>query len=355
MNNFKDYLNFSSNLSDNLYRLQLIALTEAKKKKEKKEKKANKDYDGDGKVESGSDEYLGSRSNAIKKAISKREGKDLKENSGLIDGRYDPELKRVVTADGRRKKMGGHLPDVLSVDFPSYGVNRFKQEFNPKNSSSSDSDLDAMRKKAEEIGGIPMPDKSSSDIIDMRKKAAEMGGITDDMINEPIPSSSGTSILPNVSHYQAYKRLRSRINFDDKEYPVRIQKKSIRDVAQDLLNPFKKNQNKLSESKEKMPTEMMVDFFVNNSTKGFEPEDAEMYTPLPPEIHKQILPHVDKAVLMIGQGGRIPEDANLPEHINDLSKAIGILDKAGHGNHPAAHFLDRIRDTINDEHMSRRR
>jgi len=69
MNNFKDYLNFSSNLSDNLYRLQLIALTEAKKKKEKKEKKANKDYDGDGKVESGSDEYLGSRKKAIEKAI----------------------------------------------------------------------------------------------------------------------------------------------------------------------------------------------------------------------------------------------------------------------------------------------
>jgi hypothetical protein len=189
MNNFKDYLNFSSNLSDNLYRLRLIALTEAKKKKEKKanKDKANKDYDGDGEIESGTEEYLGSRKKAIKKAIDK------------------------------------------------------------------------------------------------------------------------------------------------------------------------KNQNKLSESKEKMPTEMMAGFFVNNSTEGSEPEDAEMYTPLPSEIHKQILPHVENAVLMIGQGGRIPEDANLPKHINDLSKAIGILDKAGHGNHPAAHFLDRIRDTINDEHMSRRR
>jgi hypothetical protein len=247
MNNLTEYY---KKLCEDLMGQRMVLEAKIKEEKHKKKHKkhakddksdkADKDYDGDGEVESDSEEYLGSRSNAIKKAIAKREGKDLKENSGLIDGRYDPELKRVVTADERRKRMGGRLP----IDFPSYGVNRFKQEFNPKNSSSSDSDLDAMRKKAEEIGGIPMPDKSSSDIIDMRKKAAEMGGITDDMINEPIPSSSGTSILPNVSDYQPYKRLRSRINYDDKEYPVHIEKKSIRDVGQDLLNLFKNDSPK---------------------------------------------------------------------------------------------------------------
>ena len=36
------------------------------------EKKAKKDYDGDGKVESGKDEYFGSRDKAIKKAMAKR-------------------------------------------------------------------------------------------------------------------------------------------------------------------------------------------------------------------------------------------------------------------------------------------
>lgn len=36
------------------------------------EKKANKDYDGDGKVESGKDEYFGSRDKAIKKAMKKK-------------------------------------------------------------------------------------------------------------------------------------------------------------------------------------------------------------------------------------------------------------------------------------------
>ena len=37
------------------------------------EKKAAKDYDGDGKVESGKDEYFGSKDKAIKKAMKKEE------------------------------------------------------------------------------------------------------------------------------------------------------------------------------------------------------------------------------------------------------------------------------------------
>ena len=39
------------------------------------EKKAKKDYDGDGKIESGTQEFLGSRDKAIKKAIAKRRGR----------------------------------------------------------------------------------------------------------------------------------------------------------------------------------------------------------------------------------------------------------------------------------------
>ena len=35
-------------------------------------KKADKDYDGDGKIESGTDEYMGSRDKAIKKAMAKK-------------------------------------------------------------------------------------------------------------------------------------------------------------------------------------------------------------------------------------------------------------------------------------------
>ena len=40
-----------------------------------REDTADKDYDGDGKVESGKDEYMGSRDKAIKKAMGKKEEK----------------------------------------------------------------------------------------------------------------------------------------------------------------------------------------------------------------------------------------------------------------------------------------
>ena len=44
--------------------------------RKKPEKKAKKDYDGDGKVESGTDEYMGSRDKAIKKAMAARTRKE---------------------------------------------------------------------------------------------------------------------------------------------------------------------------------------------------------------------------------------------------------------------------------------
>ena len=55
------------------------------------EKKAAKDYDGDGKVESGKDEYFGSKDKAIKKAM----GKKIKE--GMSNWRHD--LKEVPNYD----------------------------------------------------------------------------------------------------------------------------------------------------------------------------------------------------------------------------------------------------------------
>ena len=48
------------------------------------EKKAAKDYDGDGKIESGKDEYFGSKDKAIKKAMGKKVKKE-----GLSNWRND--------------------------------------------------------------------------------------------------------------------------------------------------------------------------------------------------------------------------------------------------------------------------
>ena len=51
------------------------------------EKKAAKDYDGDGKVESGKDEYFGSKDKAIKKAMGK-EVEDLEKAANTGKGKY---------------------------------------------------------------------------------------------------------------------------------------------------------------------------------------------------------------------------------------------------------------------------
>ena len=89
MNNFKDYFNMLPNAADNLFRMKQHAIQEALlQEAKKKSKKADKDYDGDGKIESGSEEYLGSRNNAIKKAIAKRKGEKVEES-------FEPELTDV--------------------------------------------------------------------------------------------------------------------------------------------------------------------------------------------------------------------------------------------------------------------
>ena len=44
------------------------------------EKKAKKDYDGDGEIESGTDEYMGSKDKAIKKAMAEKGKKKVDEH-----------------------------------------------------------------------------------------------------------------------------------------------------------------------------------------------------------------------------------------------------------------------------------
>ena len=55
------------------------------------EKKADKDYDGDGKVESSKDEYFGSKDKAIKKAM----GKDTKKESKKDDCECKEEVEAI--------------------------------------------------------------------------------------------------------------------------------------------------------------------------------------------------------------------------------------------------------------------
>ena len=66
------------------------------------EKKAAKDYDGDGKIESGKDEYFGSKDKAIKKAM----GKKIKE--GMSNWRHDlkeiPDYDQIPLNDKKRNE-----------------------------------------------------------------------------------------------------------------------------------------------------------------------------------------------------------------------------------------------------------
>ena len=66
--------------------------------KKKNGKKADKDYDGDGKVESSKDEYFGSKDKAIKKAM----GKDVKE--AVYGGKKEApkDTRMVVTAADKK-------------------------------------------------------------------------------------------------------------------------------------------------------------------------------------------------------------------------------------------------------------
>ena len=66
------------------------------------EKKADKDYDGDGEVESGTDEYMGSRDKAIKKAMGKK-GKKCEE----FDGGKEPNAFSRFGESTVVHKMGG--------------------------------------------------------------------------------------------------------------------------------------------------------------------------------------------------------------------------------------------------------
>jgi len=69
-------------------------VTYGKQENVKESKKADKDYDGDGKIESGTDEYMGSKDKAIKKAMGK-EVKDLQKAAETGKGKYVAKADKV--------------------------------------------------------------------------------------------------------------------------------------------------------------------------------------------------------------------------------------------------------------------
>lgn len=78
MNHLQQYYR---NLCEQLQE-QIVIL---EKKVEEAKKKAKKDYDGDGKIETSEEEYMGSKDKAIKKAIAAKKKKTLKEGRIIGD------------------------------------------------------------------------------------------------------------------------------------------------------------------------------------------------------------------------------------------------------------------------------
>ena len=81
-------------------RYQVSPVEELEEKK--KSKMADKDYDGDGKVESGTDEYMGSRDKAIKKAMAmKKESFNVK--SPVIFSKPEEKVEETISEEAIEK------------------------------------------------------------------------------------------------------------------------------------------------------------------------------------------------------------------------------------------------------------
>jgi len=82
-----------ANVANMLYKIR-NAKSNPKNESVNEGKKADKDYDGDGKIESGKDEYFGSKDKAIKKAMGK-ELKDLQKAAETGKGEYVAKADKV--------------------------------------------------------------------------------------------------------------------------------------------------------------------------------------------------------------------------------------------------------------------
>ena len=134
------------------------------------EKKAAKDYDGDGKIESGKDEYFGSKDKAIKKAM----GKKVKEDTDNYVEAYMTELKK-ATMGSYVKKASKDLSD-----------RRFDQGDSEKRKYEPDAADDKEEKKLvqREKGISRAATKlSKEEVSDETKKLIESGKFTQEEID----------------------------------------------------------------------------------------------------------------------------------------------------------------------------
>ena len=121
-------------------------------------KKADKDYDGDGKIESGKDEYFGSKDKAIKKAMGKEE-EDLE--------------KAAETGKGKFVKKADKIKDVgESVEADEYieTVQKIKKAETQDDIKRWEQLTASGKFTAEEIESLKEAERSIDDRLDRKNK-----------------------------------------------------------------------------------------------------------------------------------------------------------------------------------------
>jgi len=160
-------------------------------------KKAKKDYDGDGKIESGKDEYMGSRDKAIKKAMASKkkikesiaryiaedeEGKAKSITAGLdMVNDFTSWMQRVATY---QTKSMIELSDQIRAHFGDEAAQRFKQETGTALSQSLESLTQSREQLSNAVavlaGEAPAQDQmgmdNGEDGMDMDQGMDDMGG-----------------------------------------------------------------------------------------------------------------------------------------------------------------------------------
>ena len=97
------------------------------------EKKAKKDYDGDGKIESGKDEYMGSRDKAIKKAIAMREDWQKVNKKDKTDG-----MSQKAVNAYKRENPGSKLKTAVTEKDPGPKRSKRRKSFCSRSKGQQD-------------------------------------------------------------------------------------------------------------------------------------------------------------------------------------------------------------------------
>ena len=203
----------------------------------REEKKADKDYDGDGKVESGKDEYFGSKDKAIKKAMGKKVKEEYDELDEAERKLADRLARKRKVYDKTTKKAMQYARD----EGEAAGHARYRM-------SSISREMDGIKAKMNKEGRISNWRKDLSDLIevvdnvDSDKEDAVYG--SEKQVTEKKGIKNTVKINPNVKIEQAIAEIGGTV-LSEKEVGESYEATKTKEVMsalkkRDLKNDVKK-------------------------------------------------------------------------------------------------------------------